>query len=183
MDALIVDYRRVASSIGDGSAVRSLPFVLSIVAGSVDTIGFFGLNGLFTAHVTGNLVVLAAHVVAGSKASLALIISVPVFIAAIALTRLLAAGFERVGIARPSIAGFVLGCTLGAACEAAFGIDSLALPIGLALVVLMLSLIAHARLLPSRALRPRSDSLATHPATLREHSAFCCCSCNAPPRR
>jgi uncharacterized membrane protein YoaK (UPF0700 family) len=31
---------------------RALPFVLSLTAGAMDTIGFLGLNGLFTAHIT-----------------------------------------------------------------------------------------------------------------------------------
>jgi len=79
--------------------LRALPFVLAIIAGSVDVIGFLGLGGLFTAHVTGNLVIVAAHLVAGAQAPLALIISVPVFVAALALTRLTAAGLERAGIA------------------------------------------------------------------------------------
>jgi hypothetical protein len=62
----------------DGSrAARLLPFVLSIIAGNVDIIGFLGLGGLFTAHVTGNLVVLAAKLVAGDQASLAHLIAVP----------------------------------------------------------------------------------------------------------
>ena len=42
-----------------------LPTLLSLIAGSADAIGFIGLGGLFTAHVTGNLVVLAAHVEIG----------------------------------------------------------------------------------------------------------------------
>jgi Protein of unknown function (DUF1275) len=62
----------------DGSrAAKLLPFVLSVIAGNVDIIGFLGLGGLFTAHVTGNLVVLAAKVVAGDQASLAHLIAVP----------------------------------------------------------------------------------------------------------
>ena len=48
---------------------RALPFVLSLIAGSTDTIGFLGLNGLFTAHITGNVVVLAAHVITGDPQS------------------------------------------------------------------------------------------------------------------
>jgi uncharacterized membrane protein YoaK (UPF0700 family) len=56
-----------------------------------------GLGGLFTAHITGNLVVLAALVVAGDHAPISYILSVPVFAAALALTRLLAGGLERVG--------------------------------------------------------------------------------------
>src|SRR3979411_972581 len=65
---------------------RLLPTVLSIIAGSVDAIGFLGLGGLFTAHVTGNLVILAAHLASGSGAPVAPMLSVPVFVAALGLT-------------------------------------------------------------------------------------------------
>jgi uncharacterized membrane protein YoaK (UPF0700 family) len=79
-------------------AVRALPFVLSVIAGSTDTIGFLGLNGLFTAHITGNIVVLAAQVVAGNPTIISYILSVPVFMLVLFLTRLLAGGLERSGI-------------------------------------------------------------------------------------
>ena len=42
-----------------------LPALLSTTAGAVDVIGFLALGGLFTAHITGNLVILAAHYVTG----------------------------------------------------------------------------------------------------------------------
>src|SRR5437870_4520286 len=58
-------------------ASRALPFVLSLIAGSTDIIGFLGLNGLFTAHITGNLVVLAAHIVVGDATIFSYILSVP----------------------------------------------------------------------------------------------------------
>ena len=78
-------------------AIRALPFVLSVIAGSTDTIGFLGLNGLFTAHITGNIVVLAAQVVAGNPTMISYILSVPVFMLVLLLTRLLASSLERSG--------------------------------------------------------------------------------------
>jgi uncharacterized membrane protein YoaK (UPF0700 family) len=87
-----------AASVDDSPGTKVLPFVLSVIAGTVDIIDFLGLGGLFTAHITGNIVVLAARLVAGDQAALAYLIAVPVFIAALALTRLLAAGLERIRI-------------------------------------------------------------------------------------
>src|SRR5258705_10473261 len=71
-----------------------LPAVLSIIAGSVDAISFLGLGGLFTAHVTGNLVILAAHLVSGGEAPVAPRLSVPGFMVALGLTRGLPAALE-----------------------------------------------------------------------------------------
>ena len=78
---------------------KMLPTVLSIIAGSVDAISFLGLGGLFTAHVTGNLVVLVAHLATGGRAPVANILSVPVFVTALGVTRLLAGILERIGFA------------------------------------------------------------------------------------
>ena len=98
---------------------KLLPTVLSVIAGSVDAIGFLGLGGLFTAHVTGNLVILAGHLARGGKAPVAPMLSVPVFVAALGLTRLLASALERIGFAslRPLLllqflllAGFFVLC-------------------------------------------------------------------------
>jgi uncharacterized membrane protein YoaK (UPF0700 family) len=217
--------------------MKLLPSVLSLTAGSVDTITFLGLGGLFAAHITGNLVILAAHIIAGGEAPVAHVIAVPVFVIVLGLTRLLAAGLERIQIASlrpllllqfvllacflaicvaagpridpnatnaiiagmlgvsamavqnalvqislqgapstavmttnitrftmdlgevllgnntdsaararirakhvwPAIVGFAVGCGLGAACEAAAGLWSLALPSGLALMALAIS--------------------------------------------
>src|SRR6202165_1700850 len=220
---------------------KLLPTVLSVIAGSVDAIGFLGLGGLFTAHVTGNLVILAAHLVSGGDAPIAPMLSVPVFVAAIGLTRLLAGAFERMGFSSlppllllqllllagffvlcasagpridpdatraivagmlgvsamavqntlvqislkgapstavmttnitrflmdvgdvmlgrkpaavakardramrtwPAIVGFAIGCGLGATCEAAIGLRSLALPTGLALLAVSVGVTAN----------------------------------------
>jgi uncharacterized membrane protein YoaK (UPF0700 family) len=80
-------------------SVLALPFVLSLIAGSTDTVGFLTLNGLFTAHITGNLVVLAAHVIAGDPAILSYVLAVPVFMLVLLLTRLFASRLERRGTA------------------------------------------------------------------------------------
>ena len=79
--------------------MRLLPGVLSVIAGSVDIICFLGLNGLFTAHITGNLILIAAHIVNGSAVGFAHLLSVPVFILVLGLTRLLVAGLDAAGIA------------------------------------------------------------------------------------
>src|SRR6267378_8097096 len=219
-------------------SAKLIPTVLSIIAGSVDAIGFLGLGGLFTAHVTGNLVILSAHLVNGSGAPVASILSVPMFVAALGLTRLLAGALERIGFASlrpllllqfllltgflvlcisagpridpnttkailggmlgvsamavqnalvqislkgapstavmttnitrlmmdvgdvmlgrkpadvakardratrtwPAIVGFAIGCGVGATCEAAIGLRSLALPAGLALVAVTMGM-------------------------------------------
>ena len=71
---------------------------MSVVAGSTDSIGFLGLNGLFTAHITGNIVILAARIIAGNPAIISYILSVPVFMVVLFLTRLLASGLERAEI-------------------------------------------------------------------------------------
>jgi uncharacterized membrane protein YoaK (UPF0700 family) len=100
-------------------STKLLPTVLSVVAGSVDAIGFLGLGGLFTAHVTGNLVILAGHLVSGGAAPVAPMLSVPVFMVALGLTRLLVGGLELIGRAslRPLLllqllllAGFLVLC-------------------------------------------------------------------------
>ena len=79
--------------------MKMLPGVLSMIAGSADVISFLGLSGLFTAHITGNLIIIAAHLVSGTRVNLAHLLSVPVFIVVLGLSRLLVAGLERAGLA------------------------------------------------------------------------------------
>lgn len=62
--------------------------LLAFNGGFVDTTGFLGLNGLFTAHVTGNFVTLGHALVSGSHGILGKILALPEFIAVIALARL-----------------------------------------------------------------------------------------------
>jgi uncharacterized membrane protein YoaK (UPF0700 family) len=227
--------------------MKALPVVLSIIAGSTDTIGFLGLNGLFTAHITGNLVFLVAKLVAGEQAPMSYLIAVPVFMVALALTKFLAAALERIRIASltpllllqfilllaflalslaagpgldrnaaimtlagmlgvsamavqnalarlslreapatavmttnitlfiidaaeiflgrnassvanararakhtwPAILGFLIGCALGGACEAALGLTSVVLPTSLALLAVALGMASHPATTPN----------------------------------
>jgi len=76
---------------------RRLPPLLSVVAGMVDLIGFLSLGNLFTAHITGNLVVIAALVVRGGPMNLAQVLAIPVFILAVAATWLIARASGRRG--------------------------------------------------------------------------------------
>ena len=230
----------LAPSVDSSLGTKLLPGVLSLTAGSVDVISFLGLGGLFTAHITGNLVILAAHLASGDAAPVAPMLSVPVFMVVLSLTRLLVGGLESIGLASlrpllllqflllagflvlcvaagprldpnaanaivagmlgvaamavqnglvqislkgapstavmtsnvtrfmmdlgamllgrnpdemakarrraqhtwPAIVGFTVGCGLGAACEAAVGLWSLALPAGLALLALAMGVAA-----------------------------------------
>src|ERR1700733_8807049 len=72
------------------SSRSALPLVLSFNAGFVDTAGFLALQGLFTAHVTGNFVTLGASLVLGTSGAIAKLLALPVFCLVIIVTRLLA---------------------------------------------------------------------------------------------
>jgi len=79
-----------------------LPTLLSVIAGMVDLTGFLSLGNLFTAHITGNLVVVGALVVRHGRLNPAQILAIPVFILAVAATWLLAkaSGRRGAGLAR-----------------------------------------------------------------------------------
>jgi len=77
---------------------RRLPPLLSVIAGMVDLTGFLTLGNLFTAHITGNIVVIAALTVRGGRINPAQILAVPMFIVAVAGTALLARGSGKRGL-------------------------------------------------------------------------------------
>jgi uncharacterized membrane protein YoaK (UPF0700 family) len=100
-----------------------IPALLSFNGGFVDTIGFLGLQGLFTAHVTGNFVTLAATLVSGTHGVIAKLLALPEFILVVILARLAGAAMRARGM--PALrwllvakvlfllAFFVLAVTLG----------------------------------------------------------------------
>ena len=68
---------------------------LGCVAGYVDTLGFIALFGLFTAHVTGNFVLIGAALADPSHISILLkFLAFPAFILGVAAARLLIAASE-----------------------------------------------------------------------------------------
>ncbi|MFO1150390.1 MAG: DUF1275 family protein [Alsobacter sp.] len=76
---------------------RLVPPALAFTAGFVDTCGFIALFGLFTAHVTGNFVLIGAELVGPSQGILTKLLALPTFVVAVALTRLAVAAMEASG--------------------------------------------------------------------------------------
>src|ERR1700760_2818213 len=75
-----------------------LPLVLSLNAGYVDTAGFLALQGLFTAHVTGNFVTLGAALVLGSSGAIAKLLALPMFCIVVVVTRIASLSLPRLGL-------------------------------------------------------------------------------------
>jgi uncharacterized membrane protein YoaK (UPF0700 family) len=84
---------------------RRLPTLLSVIAGMVDLTGFLTLGNIFTAHITGNLVLVAALVVRGGRMNPAQILAIPVFVIGVAAMWLLARASGRRG---PGLARLLL---------------------------------------------------------------------------
>lgn len=99
---------------------------LAFVAGFVDAAAFIALTGLFTAHVTGNFVLIGAELISNSTGVFAKLLALPVFMAAVAATRLIALGLEH-----RAVAPLPWLLTLEAALLAGFGLcGTLLSPLG-----------------------------------------------------
>jgi len=102
---------------------RTQGIALGFLAGYVDTLGFLALFGLFTAHVTGNFILIGASLADPSREGVLLkLLAFPAFIAGVAVARILVVMVEKRGGAalRPALLlqlvlllGF-MGCGLAA---------------------------------------------------------------------
>lgn len=64
-----------------------IPVLLTTVGGAIDTIGFIGLLGFFTNHVTGNLVMAGAGLVKGGDGLWVKLGALPVFLITVMITK------------------------------------------------------------------------------------------------
>jgi uncharacterized membrane protein YoaK (UPF0700 family) len=80
----------MATTIAEQGATARISWTsvaLGFIAGYVDTLGFVALFGLFTAHVTGNFVLIGSELARPSHGVLIKLLAFPAFVAGIALTR------------------------------------------------------------------------------------------------
>lgn len=94
--------------------------LLAFTAGFVDTAGFIALFGLFTAHVTGNLVLIGASMVDFRPGILGKLLALPVFVLAVAGARMFVLHREARG--RDAGIGLLVGQTFFLAAFLAAGV-------------------------------------------------------------
>ncbi|WP_018319089.1 DUF1275 family protein [Bradyrhizobium sp. WSM2793] len=87
-----------------------LPPLLSVIAGMVDFTGFFTLGHIFTAHVTGNIVLATVVAVDGGSFHWAQLLAIPVFILALTTVWLIAHASGRRGSSLAAVASGSIPC-------------------------------------------------------------------------
>jgi uncharacterized membrane protein YoaK (UPF0700 family) len=103
-----------------GGRPALIAVLLSFVAGYVDTVGFVSLFGLFTAHVTGNLVLIGAALVKSNHGLITKLSALPVFVLVVGATALYARARAQAG--KPALPGALTAQLLFLAGFAAAGI-------------------------------------------------------------
>src|SRR5436309_3130090 len=81
----------------EGAREAALPIVLAFTAGYVDTVGFVALFGLFTAHVTGNFILIGSELANPSHGVLLKLLAFPAFIIGVVTARFVVLGVQRAG--------------------------------------------------------------------------------------
>ncbi|MBI1685697.1 YoaK family protein [Caulobacter hibisci] len=76
----------------------ALSQIMSFNGGYLDTVGFLALQGLFVAHVTGNFVTFGAAMIHGADGAVAKLLVLPIFCAAVVISRLVTFRLEAKGL-------------------------------------------------------------------------------------
>jgi len=74
---------------------RTRTVLLSFIGGYVDTLGFIALFGLFTAHITGNFVLIGSMIVHPASGVILKLFAFPAFVVSVACTRLIVLNYDR----------------------------------------------------------------------------------------
>jgi len=77
---------------------NAMPTLQSLNAGYVDTAGFLALQGLFTAHVTGNFVTFGAAAAQGTTGLIAKLAALPTFCVVVIVARLVSYALPHLGL-------------------------------------------------------------------------------------
>ncbi|WP_158904517.1 YoaK family protein [Burkholderia sp. L27(2015)] len=86
--------------------------LLAFIAGYVDTLGFVALFGLFTAHVTGNFVLIGAQLAGSGQGIVLKLLAFPAFIAGVALSSIVVRTVRMHALGNPSRALFLVQALL-----------------------------------------------------------------------
>ena len=143
----------------------ALAAALSVIAGTTDVTSWLLLGGLFSAHVTGNIVVVAADLVDGVAPHAAQVLAIPAFIIVTAIATLVATALGRqrprteIMLLSTQAGLLILAWLLGLATDASSNpYGTLALVIGLCAVSAMAAQNALLHLCLSR---PRTTAVMT----------------------
>jgi uncharacterized membrane protein YoaK (UPF0700 family) len=139
----------------------ALTAALSLLAGVTDVTSWLLLGGFFSAHVTGNLVVIAADIVSGRSAGIAALLAIPVFALTAAAATVISRRLGLRGASSRGITTILLGAQtalLILAAALSFGTRAshdptqpLAVVIGLCAVCAMATQNAFLHLVPPKA--------------------------------